>query len=298
MIKKQFQQLKNGEKLAYIKYGNGSTNLVLIHGNYASSYQFLQLIKYLNPNEYTIYAVDLRCFGDSTCYRKIKSMDDYTEDLKRFIDAQEIESPHLVGFSLGGGVALQLCGHFPDLFKSLILISSTTYRGYPLYKKDDEGNVLTADTYRSAKELEEDIIVKPIFDAINDGNRENVIKFMDTHFFKKFCPNQDYYNILIDEVMKIRGLTEAIFAIASFNMASGHNFYTAGNHTINYIKLPILHLVGIDDILTPREMVLDNYYALKDNSRLIEYGGFGHSLLYQLPEEIAKHIDLFIKKVL
>mgnify|MGYP000940306163 CR=1 FL=1 len=298
MIKKQFQQLKNGEKLAYIKYGNGSTNLVLIHGNYASSYQFLQLIKYLNPNEYTIYAVDLRCFGDSTCYRKIKSMDDYTEDLKRFIDAQEIESPHLVGFSLGGGVALQLCGHFPDLFKSLILISSTTYRGYPLYKKDDEGNVLTADTYRSAKELEEDIIVKPIFDAINDGNRENVIKFMDTHFFKKFCPNEDYYNILIDEVMKIRGLTEAIFAIASFNMASGHNFYTAGNHTINYIKLPILHLVGIDDILTPREMVLDNYYALKDNSKLIEYGGFGHSLLYQLPEEIAKHIDLFIKKVL
>jgi pimeloyl-ACP methyl ester carboxylesterase len=298
MIKKQFQQLKNGEKLAYIKYGNGSTNLVLIHGNYASSYQFLQLIKYLNPNEYTIYAVDLRCFGDSTCYRKIKSMDDYTEDLKRFIDAQEIESPHLVGFSLGGGVALQLCGHFPDLFKSLILISSTTYRGYPLYKKDDEGNVLTADTYRSAKELEEDIIVKPIFDAINDGNRENVIKFMDTHFFKKFCPNQDYYNILIDEVMKIRGLTEAIFAIASFNMASGHNFYTAGNHTINYIKLPILHLVGIDDILTPREMVLDNYYALKDNSRLIEYGGFGHSLLYQLPEEIAKHIDMFIKNVL
>ncbi len=295
---KQFQQLKNGEKLAYIKYGNGSTNLILIHGNYASSYQFLQLIKYLDHNTYTIYAIDLRCFGDSTCYRKIKSMDDYTEDIKRFIDAQQIENPHLIGFSLGGGVALQLCGHFPDHFKSLILISSTTYRGYPLYKKDEEGNVLTADTYRSAKELEEDIIVKPIFDAINDGNRENVIKFMDTHFFKKFCPNEDYYNILIDEVMKIRGLTEAIFAIASFNMASGHNFYTAGNHTINYIKLPILHLVGIDDILTPREMVLDNYYALKDNSKLIEYGGFGHSLLYQLPEEIAKHIDLFIKKVL
>jgi len=295
---KQFQQLKNGEKLAYIKYGNGSTNLILIHGNYASSYQFLQLIKYLDHNTYTIYAIDLRCFGDSTCYRKIKSMDDYTDDIRRFIDAQQIEKPHLIGFSLGGGVALQLCGHFPDRFKSLILISSTTYRGYPLYKKDEEGNVLTADTYRSAKELEEDIIVKPIFNAINDGNRENVIKFMDTHFFKKFCPNEDYYNILIDEVMKIRGLTEAIFAIASFNMASGHNFYTAGNHTINYIKLPILHLVGIDDILTPREMVLDNYYALKDNSKLIEYGGFGHSLLYQLPEEIAKHIDLFIKKVL
>lgn len=295
---KQFQQLKNGEKLAYIKYGNGSTNLILIHGNYASSYQFLQLIKYLDHNTYTIYAIDLRCFGDSTCYRKIKSMDDYTDDIRRFIDAQQIEKPHLIGFSLGGGVALQLCGHFPDRFKSLILISSTTYRGYPLYKKDEEGNVLTADTYRSTKELEEDIIVKPIFNAINDGNRENVIKFMDTHFFKKFCPNEDYYNILIDEVMKIRGLTEAIFAIASFNMASGHNFYTAGNHTINYIKLPILHLVGIDDILTPREMVLDNYYALKDNSKLIEYGGFGHSLLYQLPEEIAKHIDLFIKKVL
>ncbi len=295
---KQFQQLKNGEKLAFIKYGNGDTNLIFIHGNYSSSYQFLELMKCFDPNLYKIYAIDLRCFGDSTCYRKIKSMDDYTEDIKRFIDAQEIKDPHLVGFSLGGGVAMQLCGHFPNLFKSLILISSTTYRGYPLYKKDEFGNVLTADTYQSAKELEDDIVVKPILTAINEGNREDVIKFMDTHFFKKYHPDEDYYNILIDEVMKLRGLPEAIFAIAAFNMDSSHNFYTAGNHTINFIKLPVLHLVGVNDILTPREMVLDNYYALKDNSRLIEYGGFGHSLLYQLPEEIAKHITMFIRNVL
>ena len=135
MIKKEYQQLKNGEKLAYIKHGTGNTNLVLVHGNYSSSYQFLQLIKFFDPEIYTLYAVDLRCFGDSTCYRKVMSMDDYADDLRRFIIAKEIKKPHLIGFTLGGGVCLQLCGYHPELVKTLTLISSITYRGYPLYKK-------------------------------------------------------------------------------------------------------------------------------------------------------------------
>mgnify|MGYP000972674471 FL=1 len=196
-------------------------------------------------------------------------------------------------------MALQLCGYHPEKFKTLTLISSITHRGYALYKKDDEGNTLMADTYQSADELRADPDVKPILNAIENKNIDGVIDFMDKNFFHGHRPdNDDYYLSLINEVMKLRGLPEAIFAIAAFNMDSGHNFYTAGNHTINFIKLPVLHLVGVNDILTPREMVLDNYYALKDNSRLIEYGGFGHSLLYQLPEEIAKHITMFIRNVL
>lgn len=297
-MKKEYQQLKNGEKLGYIEYGNGNNNVIFIHGNYSSSYQFLELLKYFDSNSYKIYAVDLRCFGDSTCYRKIESMDDYTEDIMRFIKAKNIKDPHLLGFSLGGGVCLQLAGSYPDKFRTVTLVSSTPYRGYPLYKKDEFGNVLTADTYQSPKELEEDPDVKPILTAIESKDRDSVVEFMDEYFFVHGRPDEEYYNLLIDETMKIRKLPEAIFAIASFNMGSEHNFYTAGNHTINYIKTPILHLVGNNDILTPRDMVLDNYYALLGVSKLIEYNDFGHSLLYKLPKEIAKHVDLFIKGIL
>jgi pimeloyl-ACP methyl ester carboxylesterase len=292
---KQFQQLKNGEKLAYLQYGKGKTNLILIHGNYSSSYQFLKLINKFDEDVYTVYAVDLRCFGDSTCYRKVTSIDDYVDDIRRFIEAKEIKDPHLIGFSLGGGVALQLCGHHPEKCKTLTLISSITYRGYPLYKKDDNGNVLTYDTYRSAIELREDPDVKPILTAIEKKDVNSVMSFMDTYFFGDHRPDDDnYYLALINEVMKERGLCEAIFAMATFNMSSEHNFYIAGNHTINYIDIPVLHLVGINDLLTPRHMVLENYYALHKNSKLIEYNDFGHSLLYLLPREIAKHVTMFI----
>lgn len=296
-MQKLFQQLKNGEKLAYIKSGHGNTNMILIHGNYASSLQFLQLINQLNPEVYTIYAVDLRCFGDSTCYRKVTSIDDYVEDITRFIKALDIKDPHLVGFSLGGGVALQLCGYHPEKFKTLTLISSITHRGYALYKKDDEGNTLMADTYQSADELRADPDVKPILNAIENKNIDGVIDFMDKNFFHGHRPdNDDYYLSLINEVMKKRGLCEAIFAMATFNMTSEHNFYIAGNHTINYINNPVLHLIGVNDILTPREMAMENYYALMNTSKIIEYNEFGHSLLYILPREIAKHIDMFINK--
>ncbi len=294
---KIYQQLKNGEKLAYLKSGQGDINLILIHGNYASSYQFLKLIQQINPELYTVYAVDLRCFGDSTCYRKVHAIDDYVEDIMRFIKALDIKDPHLVGFSLGGGVALQLAGQYPDKFKTLTLISSITYRGYALYKKDEEGNTLMADTYRSANELRDDPDVKPILEAIENKNINGVMDFMDKFFFHGKRPDDDsYYLSLINEVMKERGLCEAIFAMAAFNMSSEHNFYIAGNHTINYIECPVLHLVGVNDILTPREMVMENYYALMKVSKIIEYSEFGHSLLYILPREIAKHIHMFINK--
>ena len=146
--------------------------------------------------------------------------------------------------------------------------------------------------------MREDPDVKPILTAMENQDFDGaknlwiLISSVIIHQMKK------YRNLLINELLKQRGLCETIFAMASFNMASEHNFYTAGNHTIHYIDLPILHLVGVNDILTPRDMVLDNYYALLKNSSLIEYTEFGHSLLYQLPREIAKHIDLFIKKII
>lgn len=296
MIEKQFLQLKNGEKLAYLKAGNGPKVVLMIHGNYASSYQYLPLLEKLDPN-YTAYAIDLRGYGDSTYYRHINSLKDFAEDISYFIRQLEIEKFYLIGIALGGGVSLQISANLNDKVEKLILISSTTYQGYPLYKKDSEGNELFGDAFYSAKDLAEDPVqVKPIIKILEEDNFDKMKEILEKSFYQNSKIDKDYLNLLVKEALKQRNLADADFALASFNMSNQHNFYNAGTNDISKVKCPVLHFVGSQDPLTPKYMVLDNYYALKGQSELIEYPNCGHSILVDNIDKIQKQIFDFLNK--
>src|SRR5690554_8010749 len=90
MIKKENIRLPNGEELSYIKLGSGDNNLILIHGNYATSYQYIPLLKDI-PLNFTIYAIDLRGFGDSSYYRRIQSLEDFANDIVLFTNLLKID---------------------------------------------------------------------------------------------------------------------------------------------------------------------------------------------------------------
>lgn len=295
IVEKEFIRISNGEKLAYLKAGNGKKTLILIHGNYTSSVQFLPLLNQIDE-DFTAYAIDLRGFGDSTYYRRVNFCLDWADDIYRFITKFNLENIFIIGHSLGGGVAMDLVARHPDLVKKLVLISSTTYRGYPLYKKDRDGNIIFAETFSSADELREDEIeVMPILNALENQDRFKVENFLKHTLLRNCSTKNSYYHLMIDEAMKERCLIDADFAIASLNMGSEHNFYNAGNQGINYIKIPVLHLVGNNDLLIPKDMVLDNYYALKNVSTMIEYLNYGHGLLIENPDVVSKDIFNFLK---
>ena len=60
-----YQSIPSGEVLAYRKCGVGNKVLLLLHGNMSSSVHYQTLMEKLEQ-DFTIYAVDLRGFGDST----------------------------------------------------------------------------------------------------------------------------------------------------------------------------------------------------------------------------------------
>lgn len=295
MIKKENIRLPNGEELSYIKLGSGDKNLILIHGNYATSYQYIPLLKDI-PLNYTIYAVDLRGFGDSSYYRRIQSLEDFANDIVLFTNLLEIDKFSVIGWSLGGGVAMQLAAILNEKVEKLVLISSTTYKGYPLYKKDDNGNLVYGDAYSNPEDLLNDKFqVKPIVDMIETNNIKGMKAWLARNFYGESIIDDETLEQLAIESLKQRNLIDANFALATFNMGSMHNFYTAGNHAINHIKCPILHIVGQEDKMTPKYMSLENYYRLLDQSKLLEYERCGHSLLIDNPNAIAK-IYKFIER--
>src|SRR6202453_2524490 len=89
--------------------GRGDGPAVLfVHGNVSSSLVWPPLMLAL-PEEYRPLAIDLRGFGDTDPepVDATRGLRDYADDLAAVIDALGLESVHLIGWSMGGGVVLQ-----------------------------------------------------------------------------------------------------------------------------------------------------------------------------------------------
>ncbi|CAM5232656.1 Alpha/beta hydrolase OS=Lysinibacillus sphaericus OX=1421 GN=LS41612_12570 PE=4 SV=1 [Lysinibacillus sphaericus] len=91
-------QLKNGETMAYRKRDGGNQTLLCIHGNMTSSKHWDVLLVSLDTN-YTIYAIDLRGFGGSSYHQPIHAIQDFSDDVKLFVDAIDLDHFDMIGWS-------------------------------------------------------------------------------------------------------------------------------------------------------------------------------------------------------
>jgi pimeloyl-ACP methyl ester carboxylesterase len=105
--------------------------VVLVHGNVSSSLFFQPLMLGL-PDGIRALAIDLRGFGDSETLPvdATRGLRDFADDVASVLDALGTGPVHLVGWSMGGGVVLQLLLDRPDLVASLVLESPVSPYGF------------------------------------------------------------------------------------------------------------------------------------------------------------------------
>ena len=88
--------------------GRTGPAVLFVHGNVSSSL-FWQPTMLALPEPYRPLAMDLRGFGDTDPepVDATRGLRDYADDLAAAIEALGLDSVHLVGWSMGGGVVLQ-----------------------------------------------------------------------------------------------------------------------------------------------------------------------------------------------
>ncbi len=111
-----------GHEIRYYTAGDGEP-LIVIHGGGGDARTWLRNIEELSSN-YTVYAPDLPGYGGSQPLDGNYYIPELTKFLDSFTKNLGIEKFHLVGHSLGGGVALNYALNSPHKIKKLVLVSS------------------------------------------------------------------------------------------------------------------------------------------------------------------------------
>jgi pimeloyl-ACP methyl ester carboxylesterase len=111
--------------------GDATDTVVFVHGNVSSSLFFQPLMLELPPGVRAL-AIDLRGFGDSETLPvdASRGVRDFSDDVASVLDELGIVAAHLVGWSMGGGVVMQLMLDRPELLQTVTLEAPVSPYGF------------------------------------------------------------------------------------------------------------------------------------------------------------------------
>ena len=112
----------NGIKLYYETHGAGRP-LILLHGGLMSGEMFGPVLPLL-AERHQVVTVDLQGHGRTADIDRPIDVRLMAGDIAALIDHLKLDKPDLVGYSLGGGVALQTAAQYPAKIRRLVAASA------------------------------------------------------------------------------------------------------------------------------------------------------------------------------
>ena len=112
----------NGINLYYETHGNGPP-LILLHGGLGSGEMFGPVLPLLAERHQVVVA-DLQGHGRTADIDRPLDVRLMAGDIAALVDHLGLAKPDVVGYSLGGGVALQTAARYPAKVRRLVLVSA------------------------------------------------------------------------------------------------------------------------------------------------------------------------------
>lgn len=220
-------------------------------------------------DEYRVIAYDIRGHGDSDHGKEDFSIDLFASDLISFMDNLKIRKAVVCGLSMGGYIALNAIGNYPERFDALILSDTQCIADTPKIRE----NRLTAIENIKKNGLEDYAheSIKNLFAPVSLLTKDTEITSVREMIVN--TSNLSIYNTL--HALAIRKDTSGI---------------------LSHIKIPVLILVGDEDKITPPEMAESMHKKISGSQmNIIEHAG--HLSNMENPFEFNYQIRKFILSV-
>ncbi len=263
--------------VAYLEAGSGPTPLVLIHGNASSALFFQDLMLDLAfQARYKIYAPDMRGYGDSETLPVdgTRGVRDYADDLAAFVRALNLPPFHLLGWSLGGNIAMQYAIDYPELLRSLTLLAPGSPFGFG-GTKGAEGVPTWPDFAGSGGGTGNPDFVQRIERGDRGSDQNSPRTVMNTFYFKPpFRALPDREEIYVSAILSTRivpgnypgdmtpssnwpNIAPGAFGV---NNALSPKYMNQGDFATINVKPPVLWIHGVDDQIVSDTSLFDFGY--------------------------------------
>ena len=287
-------ELSNGETLSYRKREGGDELVLLVHGNMTSSKHWDLLMESMDER-FTIYAVDMRGFGESTYNKRITSIKDFSDDIKLFVDALELRDFTIIGWSTGGNVAMQFCADYPDYSKKLVLFASGSTRGYPFYSSNADGTPDFTKRLATIEQIEQDPVKTIPMQQMYDTKNRDGLKFVwNSVIYTQNQPDEARYEQYVDDMLTQRNLADVYHALNTFNISAVDNEVARGTNQVKDIHIPTFVLYGDRDFVVTGEMTTEIIEDFAGRAQIMKLANCGHSPLVDSLDETKEAIEEFI----
>ena len=244
-------------------------NVVFIHGyGFDSSYHnfFANL-----DNDYNYYAIELPGHG-VTPLKKESDLKPhiYAKMIISLLKELNLKQIYLIGHSMGGGIAMMVASQMKDVIKKLVLVCPMNSFG-------------TTN-------------IKDFLFNFNPRTHKQAEKFYDIVLHNKQWLNDEWSEIIIDQMLKINNEHHKELKILKNNMISPTNILNLLKAE-SKLKIPTLLMVGKYDKCINPITTISNLKLKIDNLRIIKFNESGHIPMF---EELGKYrneiISFFDKK--
>ena len=282
----------NDIKIYYEIHGEGEP-LLLIEGLGYSSWMWFSQIPAFS-REYKVIVFDNRGVGNTDKPDSEYTIETMADDAAGLLKALGLDSAHVLGVSMGGFIAQELALKYPDMVRSLVLVSTSfggvgsMPRGSNLWNTFIKLWGLMPDVLEFSNKGS---VPLPLINSIGLTPKEKIRYGLSLAFTPEYFKNHAEE---IDRIVDWRLSNPQPPYAWKRQFMAGINFDATDR--VSQIKAPTLVVTGSEDRVTPPERSKRLAEEIP-NSRLIILEGTGHLLSIEQAEEFNEIVLSFLQEV-
>ncbi len=252
--------------IAFCATGSGPP-LLLLHGGFSDHRAWSRQVDEL-ADEFTVIAWDAPGCGGSDDPPEGFGLEGYADCLAELVELLDLDRPHVLGLSFGGGLAIALHARHPEIPRSLVLASA--YAGWA-------GSLPAPEVVDRLERAERDAHRPPV---------EWVGDYLPTLFGPAATDEAiaETRSMMLDT--RPAGMLEMLRAFAEADLRDA----------LPRIDVPTLLLYGDADVRSPRHVAEGLYEQIPD-ADLVVIDGVGHCLHLEAPERFESEVRGFLARV-
>lgn len=259
----------------FVEISGDGPPIVLLHGFTGNGSTWKEIVPVLSGS-FQVIAIDIIGHGKTASPVDIKryEMDSVARDISFILDELELDKTYILGYSMGGRLALSFTALFPCRVNAIILESAS-----PGLKTAAE---------KQERKKQDELLAKRIL-------QKGIKNFVDYWEQIPLFATQKRLPLEIQEQIRSQRLSNSPLGLANSLLGMGTGAQPSWWEHLHMLKMPVLLVCGEDDQKFCH--IAEEMNLLLPNAQLSFFEATGHAVHVEHPQKFGTIVEEFLKEV-